>query len=299
MDANSIIEIASVTKLVVTSLLIYIAVSKGMMSFDDLVSKYFPVPLDKQDLKIKHLMYHSIGFNGRSLCLNSMFYDNCAEQILNIPSQWKPGSKFSYCCASYILLGKIIEKVFCERLDIVWKKEVAEMLNLDSSNFLPKPDPNKHYINVNLSDKYAYIANDYNCRYLGNITGNAGLFSSMNDLQKIMNVFLNNGYPLVKKEVLDEAMKNYTPDSIQSRFLGGVYIDNKYNQTGTLFPDGSFGHGGHTGQHFTFNRESKLYVIFLSDLTKNIEILNGYDKYDDVILYRSKIHSLLKEDLHL
>ena len=81
-----------------------------------------------------------------------------------------------------------------------------------------------------------------------------------------------------------------------SRGMGFLCSDERYSQTATLFNENSFGHCGHTGQSIFFNKESKLYVIVLSDATIST-IKKGNGDYNVVMKFREEIHKAIKEDL--
>ena len=81
----------------------------------------------------------------------------------------------------------------------------------------------------------------------------------------------------------------------ESRALGFVYVDEKYAQTGRLFPAGSIGHCGHTGQSIFFNPKSGLYVLILSDATRAAVVKYGDERYDQVMAMRAQIHNALAD----
>lgn len=83
----------------------------------------------------------------------------------------------------------------------------------------------------------------------------------------------------------------------ESRGIVFLYVDEHYNQTGTRFPVGSFGHCGHTGTSLFVNRETGLYVIILLDATVSTIQKYGHEDYEQVMQMRQIIHTLIKKDL--
>ena len=67
--------------------------------------------------------------------------------------------------------------------------------------------------------------------------------------------------------------------------------------TGNLFPVGSVGHCGHTGQSVFWNVDSGLYVIVLSDATATVAKKYGSGSYERVKQMRADIHAAIREDL--
>ena len=295
IDSGTLFDMASVTKIVATTSLCLIAADKGLLSFDNKVSSYFTCPDDKKDMTIKHLLTHTMGIGHKALTVCGNTYDNIYEYILRIPSDKSIGSEVIYSCPGFILLGKILEKVFDDRLDRLFEKYVAAPLEMHSSSFLPNKSAD--IVNSNISEEDRGCVNDYNCRFLGGVAGNAGLFSCVSDMTKYAKMLLSFGDPIISRDTFGLAIHNYTPALSESRGLGFLYVDEKYTQTGKLFPNGSIGHCGHTGQSIFVDLKSGLYVIVLSDATASTIRKYGEENYGEVIKMREDIHSAIKDDL--
>ena len=112
-----------------------------------------------------------------------------------------------------------------------------------------------------------------------------------------MKMLLEDGAPLFSKETLDLAAGNYTEGMSESRGLGFLYVDGRYTQTGGLFPVGSIGHCGHTGQSVFLDRTCGLYVIILSDATVSTVRKYGKEKYTEVKRMREALHAAIRADL--
>ena len=297
INESTLFDMASVTKIIVTTTLAFIAKDKGLLTFDMPVSEFFPVPEDKKCLTVKNLLTHTIGIGHKWLMGENNNNDNIAEYVLSIPSDKPIGTEVMYSCPGYILLGKIVEKVFGKRLDEAFYELVKKPLELNDTSFLP--DKEKNLVNSNVKDEEKGIVNDMNCRFLGCIAGNAGLFSDITDVTKYVKMLLGYGDPLIKRETFCEAIKNYTGEMSASRGLGFLYVDERYSQTGKLFPVGSIGHCGHTGQSVFVDIKSGLYVIILSDATISTVKKYKYEDYSIVTKMREDIHNAIKKDLEV
>ena len=281
---RTLFDMASVTKIVVTTSLALIAIDKGMLAPSDRVSKSFPVPEDKQCLTVQHLLTHTMGIGHKSLLKSAGKYEKIQDCILSIPSDIPIGSNVLYSCPGFILLGRILEQIFQKRLDAAFYEYVAAPLQMCSSIFLP--DQAKDIVNANLQEKDKGLVNDYNCRYLGGVCGNAGLFSDLADMTLYTKMLLSHGAPLFSKKTFEIATKNHTSDMDESRGFGYLYVDDRYFQTGGLFSQGSFGHFGHTGQSVFVDPKSRLYVIILSDAT--VSTVKKYGKCVMIFMLRSR-----------
>ena len=290
IDENTRFDMASVTKVMATTPLALMALEQGAFTLDTPVSAFFR---DARRLTIRHLLTHTIGIGHKPLNLAGNTYDNIADHILSIPADIPAGTDVLYSCPGFILLGKILEQIYGRRLDVLFMERIAAPLKLTRSRFLPGDDSNT--VNSNVSDAEIGLVNDYNCRFLGGVAGNAGLFSCIADAEKYVRALLNGGAPLLKRETLAAAFRNYTPTMSESRALGFVYVDEKYAQTGRLFPAGSIGHCGHTGQSIFFDPKSGLYALILSDATRATVVKYGGERYDLVMDMRARIHNALAD----
>ena len=295
VGSSALFDMASVTKIMATATLTLIAINNKLIDVDDCVSAFFEVPTDKKNMTIKNILTHTIGIGHKNLCVDGVGYSNVHEHILNIKSDIAIGNDVLYSCPGYILLGKILEKVLNGRLDELFLKHVANPLGLKKTSFLPNKENN--FVNSNLSDEDKGIVNDYNCRFLGGVAGNAGLFSNMDDVTEYVRFLQNHGEPLISKEIFDMAIQNYTSNMSASRGLGFLYVDERYRQTGTLFRVGSIGHCGHTGQSVFVDLESGLYCIILSDANISVRKKYGDERYDIVMKMREDIHNAIHKDL--
>lgn len=295
---KTLFDMASVTKIMSTTALALIAFDKGLLSASDKVSGFYDVPNDKKDLTVENLMCHAMGMGHKNLCADGVNYGNIAEYILSIPCDVKIGAEYLYSCPGFILLGKILEKVFGERLDVLFEKYVAVPLGMTDTGYLPNAESSR-FAPCNFRGE-KYRVNDYNCDYLGGVAGNAGVFSNIADMTLFVQMLLAKGSPIIESKTFEQAVKKHSKESFsESRALGFLYVDKKYTQTGKLFPKGSFGHCGHTGQSVFVHPESGLYAIVLTDATATLARASGDLSYDYGIVcdMRKQIHNAIAEDI--
>ena len=293
VDENTLFDMASVTKVIVTTTLALIALDRELLSVDDPVDKFFPTT---KVMTLKHLLTHTMGIGHKALNVEGNTYDNIAVKVLDIPSDISIGTDVRYSCPGFILLGKILEMVFGMPLQECFDELIAKPLELVNSSFLPKNI--KNAVNSNLDQDLLGIVNDYNCQFLGGVAGNAGLFSNLSDVTNYVYFLLNKGRPLISEDTFLMAVQNYTLGMSESRGLGFLYVDERYKQTGGLFAEGTIGHCGHTGQSVFVDYRSGLYAIILSDATVSTMKKYGKEHYNEVIEMRSRLHGAIKQDLN-
>lgn len=292
----TLFDMASVTKIMATTTLALMAMDRGTLSPEDRVSRFFSVPGDKQCLTIKHLMTHTMGTGHKNLTGCADGYADIARYILDIPADIPIGTDVRYSCPGFILLGCILEKLFDCPLNEAFDSLVATPLGLENTAFLPNAALD--FVNANRRAADAGMVNDYNCRYLGGVCGNAGLFSCLEDMTRYVRFLQTKGAPLISPEIFARACRNHTAGMSESRGLGYLYVDDRYMQTGGLFREGSIGHCGHTGQSVFVDTQSGLYAIILSDATVSTVRKYGKEKYSEVTQMRRDLHAAIRADLN-
>ena len=111
---------------------------------------------------------------------------------------------------------------------------------------------------------------------MGGISGNAGLFSSANDLAKIVQMYLQfgtyGGKQYLKRSTIEEFTSVQYPQNSNRRGLGfdKPMIDNSTLEISKAYPcpsasSQSFGHFGYTGTFFWADPTNGLLYIFLSN----------------------------------
>jgi beta-glucosidase-like glycosyl hydrolase/CubicO group peptidase (beta-lactamase class C family) len=109
---------------------------------------------------------------------------------------------------------------------------------------------------------------------LGGVSGNAGLFSTANDLAKLMQMYLQMGYYGGKQYISSNTIKEFTkvqfPNSPNRRALGFDRPNPGVSGQRNKFPAAdasaeSYGHTGFTGTFVWMDPENQLLFIFLSN----------------------------------
>ncbi|MFH1197146.1 MAG: serine hydrolase domain-containing protein [bacterium] len=117
-DSSSVFAIGSITK-PYTATAIMMLKEKGLLSYDDKLTKYFPeLTADATAITLRNLLTHTSGIpDFRSnkftvyklpLITNKIVLDTLEN---NFNLEFKPGEKYSYSNSNYFLLAMIIEKI--------------------------------------------------------------------------------------------------------------------------------------------------------------------------------------------
>ncbi len=307
MTLDTIFDIASLTKPMVTALLAVKIIEMGRLQLSDPIAKYLPefnVP-DKKEITLEQILTHRAGFSADLACAPcGEGKDACVKFIAQRPLIFAPGTQYLYACQGFFVLGVVVEKIMGKLLDVLAQEYIFVPLRMADTSFCPGPvfkdriAPTEKVDGVLLHG----VVHDPAVRALGGVAGNAGVFSTAADLAIFCQMMLNGGiYNGVR--ILDEAtVKQMT--SFREVQEGTACVKCPFNQArglgwdintkqsfarGDLFPVGtSYGHTGFTGVSLWLDPASQTFVIFLSNRLYP-------DGKGDVKEVRSKIATIVAE----
>ena len=140
MDEDIIFDVASLTKVLVTTPAIMLLQEAGELSIDDPVADYIESFRDTEKLciTIKDLLTHSSGLPAWApLYVFADDKDEAIEFISHIPLRYTPGKEIEYSCLGFILLGRIVELVSGQDIAEFARGHIFEPLGLRQTFFRP------------------------------------------------------------------------------------------------------------------------------------------------------------------
>jgi len=299
VNADTCFEVASLTKVTVTAPLVMLAVREGKLRLEDKMSDYFPGLTKMRDVTVFQLMTHSSGIGGVpfSFELTDQGSFAVATAICQAEPNYQPGTAVEYSCMGFITLGAILEKIYGRKLDALFEEKLAKPLGLTRSRFCMPLGEENTVISYRKDFTREYGVDDENAYFMRGVSGNAGIFWSISDLEKFADAVWNKS--LYGSEIADMVEKGYTEGMAQNRGLGYLMIDENDPLSGGLFTKGSFGHCGYTGTSMFFNRERKVYAVLLTNAARFAYRENPSHEHVRGRTYtiRSSIHEAIKCDL--
>lgn len=300
LNGQTIYDMMSVSKIMATTPLFYMAMDEGLVSPDDLLGKYFPeAPADKKDLPLWMLLSHQTGM-GRYV--NPEYFpphrrQDCVNFQLSHPLLFEPGTDYFYSCSAFIILGILLERIYNKPLDLLFDDRIVRPLGMKNTMFNHPEDEN-----IVRCTRKAYEGNnkcsDDNCRRLYGVSGNAGVFSCIDDMAIFARSLLNRHAPLISEETFAKGTKDYGPHLTFGRALGYVYVDERYKQGGGLYSNGSVGHTGFSGTECYADFEKDLFVVSLSN-TAYYAARNKKDCSAECAAFREGLHKAMAKDLNI
>ena len=295
--ADTRYDMASLTKVLATTMVALRFVEEGRLLLTDPLSRFFTeseilgIPEGRESATVFHLMTHTSGITPHiplwreipAYAVGSSDFDSqVARTILRSAPFCAVGEQVHYSCMGYILLQKILERLSGKSLDALAEEYVFRPLGMNATGYLPfgsnlnKPDCPAATTEFSPLHQY-YIrghVHDENAHFLGGVSGNAGVFSTLSDMIRFAEMLsLKGEIPgaagrrLLSRRVFDLAIRDYTPDKNESRGLGLQLRPPlpRLSAAGDLFAYGSYGHTGFTGTSLYVDAETGLWVVLLTN----------------------------------
>jgi uncharacterized protein YbbC (DUF1343 family)/CubicO group peptidase (beta-lactamase class C family) len=274
MTANTIFDLASLTKVVATTTAIMQLVDAGRVQLDAPAGKYWPEfnKNGKRAITVRQLMLHASGLRADvNPRVGWHGYEGAVGAIAQDQPVRPPGSSFHYSDANFIALGEIVHRVSGMPLDVYCKEKIFKPLGMRQTSFRP---PGNWQGNIAPSDFHGERlrwgeVHDPTANRMGGVAGNAGVFSTAMDLAVFVQMLLNDGESQGKRLLSAKAVAamfkaHHIPGSGVLRGLGWD-MESPYSKGfNAAFPKGSFGHTGYTGTSIWADPRSQTFVIILT-----------------------------------
>lgn len=281
MSADTVFDLASLTKPIVTATSVVLLAERGLLNLSDRIARHLPefATNGKDRVTIEELLLHTGGLAADNALRDyEGGRDAALAKIFDLTLETEPGTRFHYSDVGFLVLGALVERVSGERLDVFARKNIFEPLKMRDTAFLLSPEQKGRAAPAEASNPGE--VHDPRALRMGGVAGHAGLFSTAGDLARFCAMILNQG-ELEGTRVLrpesvgaltrprevpaDKKNKNYNAGEPWLRALGWDVKTSMSGSRGALFPVGSFGHTGFTGTSMWLNPESRTAVILLTN----------------------------------
>jgi len=289
---DTIYDLASLTKPLVTGLLCSRRIELGELTLDSSVSHYLPEfdRTDKRMITIRELLTHTSGLPAwRPLYLLTEDQpDRAAGAIASLDLEYKPGTRVIYSDLGFIALGILLERLTGQRLAELARHEIFEPLELKQTFFNPEvalqtgiaacETGNAYELDMCKQMGAPVYANsrqrliwgevhDGNAYFLGGAAGHAGLFSTASETLSIARQFLGASSKLLTPQTCMMFRENMTPGLEEARSIGWQLAATKDSTAGSELPADAFGHNGFTGTSVWLDPEHEHIFILLTNRT--------------------------------
>lgn len=300
----SIFDLASLTKVIGTTSVAMILHQQGALDLDRPVADLFPefASNGKQDITPRMLLTHSSGLISHRR-YDQLTHDphKAWWMIFHETPTTKPGTAFAYSCTGFFVLYQVLCKLIMgptyQPLEHAAPDDDADaghsstqtqssiehaarvynafltaqvLTRLGMNHTLHNPTPPKCYtappteIPPGEREPIHGVVHDENCRFLGGVSGNAGLFSPVADVARYAQAILQNGAGVFHPNTLSEWCTIQDP-ALSSRGLGWDTKSSSGSSGGTVLSTRSIGHTGFTGTSLWIDPENAIFVALLTN----------------------------------
>jgi beta-glucosidase-like glycosyl hydrolase/CubicO group peptidase (beta-lactamase class C family) len=278
-DANTIWDLASLTKVVGTTTAAMILVDEGLLSLDDRVVQHVPGwdrgDPRKGDVTVRQLLLHRAGLPPfRTFFLEIQGRDAYLRAVSDLPLDYAPGSRTVYSDIGLQTMAFVIEAVTGRRLDDFLRERVWSPMSMADTDFNPPAEKLWRVAPTEVDEAFRGthvrgVVHDENAFAQEGIAGHAGLFSTAADLSHFARMVLGQGRiadapseRLLEPETIEAFTRRY--DVTSTRALGWD-TPSPRSSSGVMLSDRAFGHTGFTGTSIWIDPDLDLFVILLTN----------------------------------
>ena len=335
---NNLYDVASLTKILATLPLLMELIDSGVIALDATLGDLLPSykNTNKETITIQEMLSHyaqlkpwipfyvstldsitekpnpkfykskpskkfPIKVNER-LYLRTDFKDSIQNQIIN--SELLEEKEYRYSDLPYYILKLIIEKHYDLSLETLVQQHFYKPLGANYTTYKPLEKFNKFdIIPTEIDDYFRYdtvhgYVHDMGAAMQDGVGGHAGLFSNANDVAKLMQMYLQEGFYGGKRYFSTDTFKAFNTchycDEENRRGIGfdKPQLEDEGPTCGCLSMT-SFGHSGFTGTYAWADPEEEIVYVFLANRTYPKSEINRLSEEN----IRTEIQRLIYESI--
>ena len=272
MTVDTVFDCASLTKVIVTTTAIMQLWEQGRFRMSDPVAKYLSefAQNGKQDITIRQLLIHYSGL-APDLDLTKPWEgkETAYRMAFEVAPERSPGAVFVYSDINFVVLGALVERLSGESLDEYALKHIFEPVGMKETRFVPphawepriaptEEDENHHLLRG--------VVHDPTARRMGGVAGNAGVFSTADDLAIFAQALLDGGRGVLTPATVAKMTAPQQPVNGTAVRGFGWDIDSPLSTNrGELLPVGSYGHTGFAGTSLWIDPTTRTYIVLLTN----------------------------------
>ncbi|HEV2801872.1 MAG TPA: serine hydrolase [Pyrinomonadaceae bacterium] len=292
---ETIYDLASLTKPLVTGLLSALLVERGELELERAVGSYLPrfARGALAAVNVRHLLTHTSGLPAwRPLgVLTGGRRERTLDAIAAVGLEYETGTRVIYSDLGFITLGLLLEKICGAELDTLARREIFRSLELERTFFKPErafltgvaacelagnayergmceaQGGDANAVGVWREQLIWGEVHDGNAYFLGGAAGHAGLFSNARETLRLAEQFIHARTRLLAPETCALFRTNLTPNLDEARSFAWQLAATKESTAGAALAPDSFGHLGFTGTSCWIDAAHERVFILLTNRT--------------------------------
>jgi CubicO group peptidase (beta-lactamase class C family) len=319
MRRETLFDIASLTKVVVTTSLLLLAHHEGVCSLEDTLCCFYPNLANTAlgAVTLRQLLAHTGGLEAWCPLYQALFpagpaisdtgtaqarRRQAARIILQKPLAYAPGSRVVYSDLGFIVLADVLEAQYQQPLDILFLQRVVRPLDLHSIAYLPLDDmaslppcPTAYAATEACAWRERVLVgevHDENAWAMGGVAGHAGLFATAESLWHFTHALLETAAGRrhwLPAALLQESWQRHPSPPDSTRALGWDTPTPGRSSAGAYFSPHAIGHLGFTGCSLWIDLEHQVTVILCTNRVHPTRHATGITRL------RPAVHNLIMQ----
>lgn len=258
VEEDTLWDLASLTKVVATTSVAMILWQEGKLDLDRSVSEYEPRFLHPH-ITVRDLLTHRSGLPAYKRFDAFCSTPEEAEKAL-FATEISPAipPKTIYSCLGFMVLRRVLETAGEAPFAELTQELVFKPLGMNDTGFNPA-DAER----CALTEGQHGVVHDPNARFLGGVSGNAGVFSTIGEMALWCQELVRGGDKIFKPETVTAWTRRQSPSS--TRTLGFDTKSPTGSSAGRHFHLKSYGHLGFTGTSVWIDPVRKIFSCLLTN----------------------------------
>ncbi len=311
---DTVYDVASLTKALVTSVLAMKEVERGRLALDEPVVARLP-EFDgdgRAAVTVRQLLSHSAGLPAYRPYWRQASTAASERWAISLaaarePLEYPPGTLSVYSDLGFILLGWLLERATELRLDALAERDIFRPLGLAAASFVNLSDPDararllaeRSVAATQQSPDRGHLAlgevDDSNAYAMGGISGHAGLFADAAALSAVAAALVaawkGGSAPLVSRDVVREF---WSPAGVPGSTwrLGWDGPAARASQAGSRLARAAVGHLAFTGCSLWIDPERETWIVLLAN-----RVHPAVPDHERFRVFRPALHDAILEAL--
>ena len=293
MTTNTVFDMASCSKAMSTATCAMILIDRGQLRLLDRVDQYVPgfenwkdtITGETEAIRIINLMTHTSGLppyapvQDLKKKYGSPNPKAVVDWISHCQRLYAPEKGWTYSCCNYIMLQQVIEKITGQSIQQFAHDNIFAPLGMRYTDYRPTKElaalcaPTEKQADGKCL--LGVVHDPLACTMMAGLSGNAGLFSSAEDVATYCAAILNGGELNGKRILSPLAVKCMTtvPRSLeQFGHTPGWGNSTPYSSNlGDLLSSQAFGHTGYTGTSIVMDPVNDVAIILLTNCVHPVD----------------------------
>jgi CubicO group peptidase (beta-lactamase class C family) len=290
MTRSTLFDAASLTKPVVTATVALTLVERGVVALSDELGRHVSNLDDRRDeIRLVELLTHSSGLQPYAF---SESWESRADALTGLADRpllpAKPGSRYEYSCLNFVYLSEVLRRATDRTLADLADTFVFTQADMDDSRLGPATEASR------VAATYDHTYRDRTLRgeihdplgwAMGGESGNAGLFTTVDDLAAFAQAYLDDAGEKrsLSTAMIDRLQDDWLPELSTRHSLGWRLADE--TSPAPNWSRCGLGHTGYTGTSLWLDHNYDRFAVLLTN-----QVYDG--KETGLIRFRERFHAM-------